>query len=176
MLLLLVLLLLVLPLLLQTPFSKHSRNGKTPPNFVRFGNEAKHHLISCRKRRKSSCNNSPRRLERPFGNPKNQILTAAAGAAADGCCCCRCCCYCYHQVYVPALCPMPLAVCYVPALCPIPLLLLLVVVVVVVQVLVLVVVVAVLLLLLLSKEAAAPTGCWLLPAACWLPAAGLLTG
>ena len=88
-LLLLVLLLLVLPLLLQTPFSKHSRNGKTPPNFVRFGNEAKHHLISCRKRRKSSCNNSPRRLERPFGNPKNQILLllvlllmAAAAAAA----------------------------------------------------------------------------------------------
>ena len=59
-----------------------------------------------------------------------------------------------------------------------PLLLLLVVVVVVVQVLVLVVVVvvAILLLLLLSKEAAAPTVCWLLPAACWLPAAGLLTG
>ena len=69
---------------------------------------------------------------------------------------------------------MPLAVCYVPALCPIPLLLLLAVVVVVVQLLVLIVVVAVLLLLLLSKEAAAPTGCWLLPAACCWPAYWLM--
>ena len=37
----------------QTPFSRHSRNGKTPPNFVpkmRLFATAKQHLIACRNR------------------------------------------------------------------------------------------------------------------------------